>query len=127
MIYNLNKEESQIRRGLEKVREYPHWRYPFVTGSNAYKTFLLYTSPRTWVEEVAWRDGMWMGGSKWRGTRRFFSHLEDALFYAERLAGLPIQIKRPEKGILPQRHAPISIRDLAEEERLRREGVALHE
>jgi len=103
MIYNLNTEERQIRRGREQVKEYPHWRYQFVRGSTNYKTFLLYSRPGSWGEEVAWRDGLWMAGTKWRGTLRFFSHLEDALFYAERLANAPIQIKKPGRGVIQPR------------------------
>lgn len=108
MIEKLNAEETQIRRRLEKAKEYPRWRYQFVRGSTTYKTFLLYTKPAIWIEEVAHRDGMWMAGRKSRGTLRFFSHLEDAMFYAERLADLPIQVYRPVRGMLPARHAPIT-------------------
>lgn len=123
MIYNLNTEERQIRRGLEKVKEYPHWRYKFVRGCTNYKTFLFYIAPTIWVEEVAWRNGMWMTGTKWRGTQRFFSHLEDALFYAERLQNRVIEIKKPGRGVLQPRHAPIVMRDAAVEEKLRREDI----
>jgi hypothetical protein len=125
MLRKLNTEELQTRKELEKVKEYPRWRYQFVRGSNTYKTFLLYTSPRIWVEEVAHRNGLWMAGTKWRGTLRFFTHLEDALFYAERLAVLPIEIKKPAWGVLSRRHAPITTRDAAVEERLRRDDIML--
>jgi hypothetical protein len=125
MLQRLNTEELQIRRGLEKVKEYPRWRYQFVRGSTTYQTFLLYTAPRLWVEEVAFRNGLWMTGTKWRGSLRFFSHLEDALFYAERLADLPIEIKKPARGVLQPRHAPIGTRDAAVEERLRRDDIML--
>jgi hypothetical protein len=121
----MNTEELQLRRGLEKVKEYPRWRYQFVRGSTTYKTFLLYAAPRLWVEEVAFRNGLWMAGVKWRETLRFFTHLEDALFYAERLARLNIQVEKPARGVLQQRHAPITTRDLSEEERFCREGVVL--
>jgi hypothetical protein len=62
-----------------------------------------------------------------KGTLRFFSHLEDALFYAERLASLPIEIKKPGRGVLQPRHAPIVTRDAAVEEKLRREDIMLTE
>src|SRR6266404_2745078 len=121
MLNYLNTEERHIRKELEKVKGFPHWRYQFVRGSTTYKSFLLYVAPAIWVQEVAYRNGQWMAGTKWRGTLHFFSHLEDALFYAERLEELPIQIKKPIRGSYQQRHSPIVTRDSCEEERLRPE------
>jgi hypothetical protein len=125
MLETLNAEEDQLRRKLEKVKEYPRWRYKFVRGSTNYKTFLLYTRPTLWIEEVAHRNGLWMAGLKWRGTLRLFSHLEDALFYAERLANLPIRVGIPVKGRLPARHSPINGRNICSEDRKRWDDIML--
>jgi len=116
-MMKLTEKEQAIRKGLYRGRSYPQWKYDSSTMG-----FLYYVHPRRWIQEVnKCRDNTWWveeGG-------RHFNRLDDALFYAERLVNAPIQIKKPGRGVRQPRHAPFTTQNLAEEERLRRDGIML--
>jgi hypothetical protein len=122
MAPRLRLKERRIREELEDVSGFPHWRYQ-AGGSTAYKNFKLYTRPGVWEQEVIKRAYWWTVGDP--PNVKFFTFLEDALFYVERLQNLPIRIIKPGRGVTQPRHAPIVTRNAAVEEEARRNGIML--
>jgi hypothetical protein len=89
-MYLLTPGEDIIRCRVEKTKGFPRWRYHNPTPKNvSHKTFLYYTKPGVWVQEVSkCREihELWKAGVKFRGTLHLFSDLQDALDYGEKLA-----------------------------------------
>lgn len=115
-MIRLTEKEKAIRDSMKGRRPYPQWKYDFTTMG-----FLYYIHPHRWIQEVnKTLDNRW-----WvEEGALHFNRLEDALFYAERLVNASIEIEKPGRGVCQPRHALIT-RDLAEEERQRRDDIML--